>query len=161
MALWCVEDATYCLGSTVLELTQSRNSRFEGLGPQIGAKFSTPLDDHGVNITGHLVGAVIFGKQETETHSVWGPNSYNGGFGENTETYSDHHRAYSLDGRLGLSYAPDLFPGSMEFGYRFSYLANVRDSRNEQAAAADDIFGSHSGDYFEHGPYMRLTFDLR
>jgi hypothetical protein len=142
--------------SDFLELTQSRQSHFEGAGPQIGAKFSTPLDDHGVNITGHLLGAVIFGKQETETYSIW---SY--GFGENTETYSDHHRAYSLDGRLGLSYAPDLFPGTMEFGYRFSYLANVRDSRNEQAATANDIFGSRSGDYFEHGPYMRLTFDLR
>jgi hypothetical protein len=141
--------------SDFVEVTQNRESRFEGAGPQIGAKFSTPLDDNGVNVTGHLVGAVIFGEQETETYSIWFD-----GTNENTATFSDHHRAYSLDGRLGLSYAPDLFLGSMELGYRFSYLANVRDSRNEQAANADDIFGSRSDDYFEHGPYMRLSFDL-
>jgi hypothetical protein len=155
MALWCVEDAANCPASSVLQLTQSRKSQFEGMGPEIGARFSKPLDDHGVSIAGHLLGAVIFGKQETETFSIWFD-----GTNENTATYSDNHLAYSLDGRLGLSYAPDLFPGAMEWGYRFTYLANVRDTRNEQAANADDIFGSRSDNYFEHGPYMRLTFNL-
>jgi hypothetical protein len=155
MQLWCAGVANDCVPAE-LKLTQLRDSRFEGIGPQIGAKFSTPLSGPDLRIAGHLVGAVIFGKQETETYSIWFNNT-----NENTAAYSDHHRAYSLDGRLGLSYAPDPFPGAMEFGYRFTYLANVRDSRNEQAADSDDIFGSRSDDYFEHGPYMRLTFDLR
>lgn len=153
MELWCDREAN--CASPQLELTQSRDSRFEGAGPQIGAGFSTPLNGPNLTITGSIIGAVIFGEQETETYSIW----YDGS-GENTATYSDKHRAYSLDGRLGLSYAPNLFPGAMEFGYRFSYLANVRDSRNEEAASADDIFGSRSDDYFEHGPFIRLTFSL-
>jgi hypothetical protein len=138
-----------------LEVAEHRGSRFAGVGPEVGADYRAPLAGTGLGLFGSWLTSALFGHQKTITHSMWEQGLPH----PTLRTYSHDRVAFTLDADAGVSYAMSDFPLLISAGYQVSWLAHVRDSKNEAiATGSTNSFGSRKADLLYHGPFLRLSY---
>lgn len=134
-----------------LESTETRSSRYQGVGPELGANYTVPFSDSGFGFFASALGSLLYGKQTTDSTGAW----------DETTSYTNKHFAYTADAKAGFSYKLPDHPLQIMAGYSVSWLGRVRDSANESSYDGDTTsVGSRSDNLLYHGPFVRLVVSL-
>ncbi|HYM33198.1 MAG TPA: Lpg1974 family pore-forming outer membrane protein [Candidatus Cybelea sp.] len=138
----------------------TRNSRFFGVGPTLGAKVAMALGStgptSGFGIEGGVLGGLLYGTQTTTIRHQFGDGTPDERLLD--QQVDKRHLAESVEADAALTYAFGLGASTVQVaaGYEFMWFAGVRDTRNG-ASITNSTFGSHHDDLFFHGPFLRLT----
>ena len=148
-------DATFFTSSGTPIVDNTRHSRFQGIGPTLGAKAEMPLPVPvaGIGIEGSVVGGVLFGQVKSQTSAQFLPSGALLSHNVSKDTASPN-----VDAELALTYGMPVGGAKLQLaaGYQMSYYGSVRDSANGASSTGSEHFGSTTDDLLYHGPFVRL-----
>jgi outer membrane protein OmpA-like peptidoglycan-associated protein len=147
-------DATLFSFAGAAQATDKRHSRFQGIGPTIGANVAMPLPVAGLGVEGSVLAGALFGEVRSSTAVTFTPPTSP----LLPRNFSKDHVSPNVDAELALTYTMPA-PGAvleLAAGYQVNFYGGVRDTANGASIFPAQHFGSTTDDLLYHGPFARL-----
>jgi len=137
-------------GSIDGQFFKSYNNDYSGIGPRIGADFSTRLGNSNFSIFGDVAGSVLFGTLKGHHEQLFCGSGC-------TSDDKGSRTVFNAEGQLGLGYeiAPAVTIGA---GYRVEYWDGVADKTFVPSGSS--LSRSGRSDRLMHGPFARLSYNF-